>query len=82
MCHAQDLSPYQHSHKLKELPSPLAYLSYLFNFGNLLAGEQADETALLHMVALPESKQRQSSDNIVRNCLSCRPAASLQGHQA
>jgi lysophospholipid acyltransferase len=34
----KDLSPYQHSHKLRELPSPPAYLSYLFSFGNLLAG--------------------------------------------
>lgn len=34
----EDLSPYQQQHKLQELPSPLAYLSYLFSAGNLLAG--------------------------------------------
>lgn len=42
MCGVQELSPYQQSHKLTELPSPLAYLSYLFSGGNLLAGGPPD----------------------------------------
>jgi hypothetical protein len=38
-CNVQDLTAYQQSHRLTELPSPLAYMSYLFAGGNLLAGE-------------------------------------------
>jgi lysophospholipid acyltransferase len=34
----EDLTAYQQSHRLTELPSPLAYMSYLFAGGNLLAG--------------------------------------------
>lgn len=35
---AQELSPYQQTHRLVELPTPLATVSYLFGAGNLLAG--------------------------------------------
>lgn len=34
----QDLSPYQAAHQLPYTPSPLAFMSYLFGMGNLLAG--------------------------------------------
>lgn len=34
----EDLSPYQAAHQLPYTPSPLAFMSYLFGMGNLLAG--------------------------------------------
>mmetsp|Transcript_19134 Transcript_19134/g.57764 ORF Transcript_19134/g.57764 Transcript_19134/m.57764 type:complete len:484 (-) Transcript_19134:1770-3221(-) len=34
----QELSPYQQTHKLTKLPTPLETVSYLFSAGNLLAG--------------------------------------------
>ena len=35
----QELTSYQQKMRLKRMPSILEYLSYIFAFGNLLAGE-------------------------------------------
>ena len=46
----QDLTTYQQQHKIRQLPSLLEYLSYVFASGNLLAGptfELADYLAFM-----------------------------------
>lgn len=38
------LTPYQQEHLLSKLPSPLAYVSFVFGVGNLLAGPTVEFT--------------------------------------
>ena len=58
----QDLTPYQQSHKLVQMPSLLEWLSFVFASGNLLAGPYFELADYLNFVQKkgpwdPRSKQ-------------------------